>query len=57
MTPIRMRVEYLLGRYEMFVRDSQRGRSCIEKSLNWQRRFRTGTTFSIITCSLFCMGT
>lgn len=33
MTPIRMRVEYLLGRYEMFVRDCQRGKNCIEKSL------------------------
>lgn len=33
MTPIRMRVEYLLGRYEMFVRDCHRGKKYIEKSL------------------------
>lgn len=33
MTPIRMRIEYLLGRYEMFVADCDRGKRFIEKSL------------------------
>jgi len=40
MTPIRMRVEYLLGRYEMFVRDCQRGKNCIEKSLELAKQIQ-----------------
>lgn len=33
LAPIRMRIEYLLGRYEMFVADSGQGRKHVEKSL------------------------
>lgn len=39
-TPILMRVEYLLGRYEMFVADCDKGRECIEKSLKIARELQ-----------------
>ena len=51
MTPIRMRVEYLLGRYEMFVRDCREGKIVLRKVWNWRSRFRTETIFFIIICS------
>lgn len=40
LTPIRVRVEYLLGRYEMFVVDCDKGRAHIEKSLELARELQ-----------------
>lgn len=40
LAPIRMRIEYLLGRYEMFVADSSQGKKHVEKSLELARELQ-----------------